>query len=123
MLRRSSIADLETQSPTLATTVVWPSYLVLRVSIRTLVVGPEAGFWPVISNPSAAETEQLVLDQERHDLGEADIRLLTVDEPGHLLSLWLAGGGLDMTQDAGGMADQRHRLPGQEERTRSVCRN
>src|SRR5262249_52707272 len=53
VLRRSPIADLETQSATLAATVVWPAYLALRVLIRTLAVGPdEAGFWPVISNPS-----------------------------------------------------------------------
>jgi hypothetical protein len=90
----------------LATTVVWPAYLVLRVSIRTLAVGPdEAGFWPVITNPmvttptpqflTLAEAEQLVLNQDRHDLGEADVRLLTVGEPDHLLSLdqRLAGGG------------------------------
>jgi len=32
------------------------------------------------------EAEQLVLEQERHDLGDADIRLLTVGEPGHLLA-------------------------------------
>src|SRR5262245_64750984 len=36
-----------------AATIVWAAYLVLRASIRTLAVGPdEAGFWPVISNPS-----------------------------------------------------------------------
>src|SRR5262245_48336508 len=36
-----------------AATVVWAAYLVLRASIKTLAVGPdEAGFWPVISNPS-----------------------------------------------------------------------
>src|SRR5262249_13195972 len=53
VLRRSPIADLETQSPTLATTVVRPAYLVLRVLIRTLAVGPDEGvFWPVISNSS-----------------------------------------------------------------------
>src|SRR5262249_7284825 len=34
-------------------TLVWATYLVSRASIRTLAVGPdEAGFWPVISNPS-----------------------------------------------------------------------
>src|SRR5262245_1609335 len=63
------------------------------------------------------EAEQLVLDEERHDLGETDIRLLTVGEPGHLLALdqRLAGGGLDVAQDAGGMADERHALAGGEE--------
>src|SRR6516164_1378010 len=47
------VRDLETQSPMFVTTVLWAAYLVLRVSIRTLAVGPdEAGFWPVISSPS-----------------------------------------------------------------------
>src|SRR5215475_3423723 len=66
---------------------------------------------------SGAEAEQFVLDQERHDLGEADIRLLTVGEPGYLLSLdqRLAGGGLYVPQNAGSMADQRHGLAGGEE--------
>src|SRR5215831_4448126 len=32
------------------------------------------------------EAEQFVLDEERHDLGQANIRLLTVGEPGHLLA-------------------------------------
>src|SRR5262249_38206681 len=33
--------------------LVWAAYQVSRASIRTLAVGPdEAGFWPVISNPS-----------------------------------------------------------------------
>ena len=32
---------------------IWPAYLVFRALIKTLAVGPdEAGFWPVISNPS-----------------------------------------------------------------------
>ena len=32
---------------------IWPAYLVFRALIRTLAAGPdEAGFWPVISNPS-----------------------------------------------------------------------
>src|SRR5262245_43057617 len=66
---------------------------------------------------SGAEAEQFVLDQERHDLGKADIRLLTVGKPGYLLSLdqRLAGGGLDVPQNAGSMADQRHGLAGGEE--------
>src|SRR5262245_39053723 len=34
-----------------------------------------------------AEAEQLVLDKERHDLGQADVRLLTVCEPGHVLAI------------------------------------
>src|SRR5262245_61309276 len=63
------------------------------------------------------EAEQLVLDEERHDLRQPDIGLLTVSEPGHLLPLdqRLAGGGLYMAQDAWGMADQRHRLSGGKE--------
>src|SRR5262245_2254127 len=63
------------------------------------------------------EAEQLVLDEERHDLGQADIRLLAVREPGHLLALdeRLARGGLDVAQRAGGMANQRHVLAGGEE--------
>lgn len=33
--------------------LVWAAYLVSRTSIRTLAVGPdEAGFWPMIGNPS-----------------------------------------------------------------------
>src|SRR4029077_17537139 len=78
-----------------------PDYLVLRVSIRTLAVGPEeAGFWPVISNPSVTTwTPQFLTlekvaprpssssSQEGHDLGQANIRLLTVGERGHLLAL------------------------------------
>src|SRR5262249_46175974 len=45
----SSKLDLQTD----AATIVWVAYLVLRASIRTFAVGPdEAGFWPVISNPS-----------------------------------------------------------------------
>src|SRR5262249_13760136 len=61
---------------------------------------------------------QLVLDEERHDLGQANIRLLTVGEPGHLLALdqRLAGGGLYVAQDPGGMADQRHKLSGGKKR-------
>src|SRR5262245_50738052 len=45
---------------------------------------------------SGTEAEQLVLDEERHDLGQANIRLLTVGEPGYLLALdqRLAGSGL-----------------------------
>src|SRR5262245_16353294 len=45
---------------------------------------------------SGTEAEQLVLNEERHDFGQANIRLLTVREPGHLLALdqRLAGGGL-----------------------------
>src|SRR5262249_21181556 len=60
------------------------------------------------------EAEQFVLDEERHDLGEANIRLLTVGEPGHLLALdqRLAGGGPYVAQDAGGRADQCHWLSG-----------
>src|ERR1700739_3120378 len=31
----------------------WPAYFVFRALIRTLAVGPDdAGFWPVINNPS-----------------------------------------------------------------------
>src|SRR5215471_19798403 len=47
---------------------------------------------------SGAEAEQLVLDEEWHHLGQANIRLLTVGEPSHLLALdqRLAGGGLDV---------------------------
>src|SRR5262245_14479501 len=48
--RPSQISKLNLQ---FAAAVVWAAYLVLRASIRTLAVGPdEAGFWPVISNPS-----------------------------------------------------------------------
>src|SRR5215831_6526685 len=67
---------------------------------------------------SGAEAEQLVLDEERDDLGQAHSLLLSVGEPSHVLALdqRLAGGGLDVAQDAGRMADQRHRLPGGEER-------
>src|SRR5262249_54946225 len=67
---------------------------------------------------SGTEAEQLVLDEERHDLGQANIRLLTVGEPGHLLALdqRLAGGGLYVAQDPGGMADQRHKLSGGKKR-------
>src|SRR5262249_17226797 len=54
---------------------------------------------------------------ERHDLGQPNIRLLTVGEPGHLLALdqRLAGGGFYVAQDAGSMADQRHRFSGGKE--------
>jgi len=42
---------------------------------------------------------------------------LPVGEPSHVLALdqRLAGGRLDVAQDAGRVADQRHRLPGGEE--------
>src|SRR5262245_32080866 len=55
------------RSALLATTVVWgPDYLVLRVSIRTLAVGPdEAGFWPVINNPSVTTCTPQFLTLEK----------------------------------------------------------
>src|SRR5262249_51870385 len=66
---------------------------------------------------SGAEVEQLVFDEERDDLGQANSLLLPVGEPSYVLALdqWLANGGLDVAQGAGGMTDQRHRLPGGEE--------
>src|SRR6516225_568331 len=71
------------------------------------------------SSPSdrGSEAEQLVLDEERHDLGQPKIGLLTVGEAGHLLALdqRLVGGGLYVAQDPGGMADQRHGLSGGKE--------
>src|SRR5262249_29696729 len=61
--------------------------------------------------------EQLVFDEERDDLGQANSLLLPVGEPSHVLALdqRLANGGLDVAQDTGSMADERHRLPGGEE--------
>src|SRR5262245_28445796 len=63
---------------------------------------------------SGAEVEQLFFDEERDDLGQADSLLLPVGEPGHVPALdqRLACWGLNVAQDTGGMADQRHRLPG-----------
>src|SRR5215472_361623 len=45
---------------------------------------------------SGAETEQLVFDEERDDLGQANSLLLPVGEPSHVPALdqRLAGGGL-----------------------------
>src|SRR5262245_35150713 len=74
--------------------------------------------FPVLDlGEDGAESEQLVFDQERNDLSKADIRLLTVGEPRHVLSLdqRFAGGGLDVAQHAGGMADQRDWLAAGEE--------
>src|SRR5262249_4831369 len=50
------------------------------------------------------EGEQLVLDEERHDLGQPNIRLLSAGEPGHLLALnsRLAPPGLYVPKDPPG---------------------
>src|SRR6516225_9384801 len=96
---------------------IWPAYLVFRALIRTLAAGPDEDAPVLHFGVSGAEAEQLVFDEERNDLGQANSLLLPVGEPGHVLALdqRLAGGGLDAAPDAGRMADQRHRLPGGEE--------
>ena len=111
---------------------IWPPYFVFRVSIRILAVGPdEAGVLtgdqqrvgddvhaPVLDlGEGRTEAEQLVFDEERDDLGQANSLFLPVGEPSHVLALdqRLAGGGLDVAQHAGGMADQRDWLTGGEE--------
>ncbi len=65
-----------------------------------------------------AEVQQLVLDQERHDLGQLDVGLLAVGEAGHgpAVHQRLAGRVLHVTQGAGRMAHHRHGLAGGEER-------
>src|SRR5215469_16933875 len=67
---------------------------------------------------SSAEVEQLVFDEERDDLRQANSLLLPVGEPSHVLALdqRLANGGLDVAQDTGSMADERPRLAGGAER-------
>src|SRR5262245_13918478 len=66
---------------------------------------------------NAAEAKQLVFDEERDDLGQANSLLLPIGEPSHVLALdqRLAGGGLDVAQDTRGMADQCDGLPCSEE--------
>src|SRR5215831_8443554 len=64
------------------------------------------------------EAEQLVLDEEGHNLREPHVFFLTVGEPGHLLALdqRLARGSLYVPQGAGCVADQRHELSGSKKR-------
>ena len=64
-----------------------------------------------------AELQHLVLDEEGHDLGEADVCLFAVGEARHFLAFdqRLAVRRLDVAQRPGGVADHRDRLAGGDE--------
>src|SRR5215475_14206108 len=66
---------------------------------------------------SGTEAEQLVFNEERHDFGQANVRLLAVREPGHLLALdrGLPGGVFYVAWAAGGRKAQGKGLPGGKE--------